>query len=230
VSDAVRAKAIARGYPPERILTHHNGIDFDRFRPGLARREPGLILHVGRLVEKKGTGVLIEALAAIVSAGVQGASLAIIGDGPLRGALERQARQAGLGERVRFLGALSPDEVAAGMRRAAILAAPSLTAKDGDAEGLPTVVVEAAASGIPVVATFHSGIPEAVTDGETGFLVPEGDAVALADRLARLLGSEPMRRDMGAAARRLAERKFERGRLSERLEEIYDQLVEENRQ
>jgi glycosyltransferase involved in cell wall biosynthesis len=218
VSEALRAQAIARGYPEARTITHYNGVDLDRFLPGDAPAEPGLILHVGRLVEKKGTKVLIEALANIANA-----KLVIIGDGLLRTTLERQARE--LGERIRFLGELPSDEVANWMRRASVLAAPSITAADGDAEGLPNVVVEAAASGLPVVGTNHSGIPEAIEEGVTGFLVPEGDAGALAARLAQLLGSESLRRDMGDAARRLAERKFSRRRLTERLESIYDELA-----
>jgi glycosyltransferase involved in cell wall biosynthesis len=176
-------------------------------------------------VEKKGTKVLIEALTANA---LVGARLVIIGDGPLRGALERQARK--LGDRVRFLGAVTSDEVAMWMRRASVLAAPSVTAADGDAEGLPNVVVEAAASGLPVVGTLHSGIPEAIEDGVTGFLVPEGDAGALAARLADVLGSEELRRDLGAAARGLAERKFDRRILTERLEAIYDEVAGFDRQ
>jgi colanic acid/amylovoran biosynthesis glycosyltransferase len=215
VSDALRERAIALGYPADRTLTHYNGVDLDRFHPGEGLREPGLVLHVGRLVEKKGTAVLIEAMA-----GIDDARLVVIGDGPLRSALERRA-----GPQVRFLGALSPDAVAEWMRRASLLAAPSLIARDGDAEGLPNVVVEAAASGLPVVATHHSGIPEAVTDGETGFLVPEGDAAALADRIGALLGADEPCRAMGAAARRLAEDRFDRARLTARLEAIYDEVA-----
>jgi glycosyltransferase involved in cell wall biosynthesis len=216
VSDALRDRAIALGYPAERTLTHYNGVDLDRFHPDGGRREPGLVLHVGRLVEKKGTAALIEAMA-----GVEGARLAIIGDGPLRRALELRA-----GPSVQFLGPLPSDEVAAWMRRASVLAAPSLTARDGDAEGLPNVVVEAAASGLPVVATLHSGIPEAVADGETGFLVAEGDVATLAARIGTLLGSEPVRREMGAAARLLAEARFDRARQTEMLEAIYDEVAE----
>jgi glycosyltransferase involved in cell wall biosynthesis len=220
VSNALREAAIARGYPEVRTLTHYNGVDLDRFRPNDKPAEPSLILHVGRLVEKKGTKVLIEALSANALAG---ARLAIIGDGPLRGALERQARE--LGDRVNFLGALSSDEVANWMRRASVLAAPSVTAADGDAEGLPNVIVEAAASGLPVVGTIHSGIPEAIEDGATGFLVPEGDAGTLAARLADLLDSEQLRCDLGAAARLLAERKFDRRIMTQRLESIYDEVA-----
>jgi colanic acid/amylovoran biosynthesis glycosyltransferase len=214
VSEALREKAVALGYPAERTLTHYNGVDLDRFHPGDGPREAGLVLHVGRLVEKKGTKVLIEAMA-----GIEGARLVVIGDGPLRGALERRA-----GPSVRFLGALPPDEVASWMRRASVLAAPSLTAADGDAEGLPNVVVEAAASGLPVVATHHSGIPEAVIDGETGFLVPEGDAAALAERLGALLGADALRQAMGTAARGLADERFDRALLTARLQAIYDEV------
>jgi glycosyltransferase involved in cell wall biosynthesis len=225
VSNALREQAIARGYPETRTLTHFNGVDLERFRPNETSTASGLILHVGRLVEKKGTKVLLEALRMNA---LTGARLVIIGDGPLRGALERQAR--GLGDRVRFLGALPSDEIANWMRRASVLAAPSVTAPDGDAEGLPNVVVEAAASGLPVVGTMHSGIPEAIEDAVTGFLVPEGDAEALGLRLADILGSEQLRRDLGAAARRLAERKFDRQMLTKRLEAIYDEVAGFDRQ
>jgi colanic acid/amylovoran biosynthesis glycosyltransferase len=217
VSDAIRRRAIARGYPPDRTLTHHIGADLGRFRAGGAP-EPGLILHVGRLVEKKGARILIDAFATLPP----GPVLAIAGDGPLRGALERRAAALGVGERIRFLGALPPAEVAAWMRRAWLLAAPSVTARDGDAEGLPTVVVEAAASGLPVVATDHEGIGEAIVDGEAGFLVPERDAAALAGRLGALLGSAELRGRMGAAARARAETRFDLARQNAILEDHYD--------
>ena len=97
VSDALRQQAIARGYPEARTITHYNGVDLDRFQPNESTREPGLILHVARLVEKKGTKVLIEALERIA-----GARLVIIGDGPLRAALRRQARK--LSDRIAFSG------------------------------------------------------------------------------------------------------------------------------
>ncbi len=218
VSDALRRKAVALGYPAKRTRTHYNGVDLDRFQPGKRPREPGTILHIGRLVEKKGTADLLAALA-----GMTGVRLVVIGDGPLRAALQRQAGE--LGVKAQFLGAQNVGEVAEWMRRATLLAAPSVTARDGDAEGLPNVVVEGAASGIPVVATRHSGIPEAVEDGETGFLVPEHDRAALAERIGTLLGSPHLRREMGFAARALAVERFDRLRQAERLEAIYDEVA-----
>jgi len=216
VSDAIRAKALASGFPPERILTHHNGVDLTRFLPAHAP-EPGLVLHVGRLVEKKGTALLIEAMA-----GVDG-RLVVIGDGPLRADLERRAGP--LGERVRFLGALPPDEVAAWMARAWVLAAPSVTARDGDSEGLPTVVAEAAAAGLPAIVSDHSGLPEAVVEGETGFIVPEGDAAALARALTDSLAFPTVRSRMAAAARALAAERFDAAKQAEALERLYDRVT-----
>jgi len=217
VSEAVRAAALAQGFPAGRTRTHYLGVDLSRFA-GPAAPEPGLVLHVGRLVEKKGTAVLIAAMARLPEA-----RLAVIGDGPLRGALERQA--AALGGRVRFLGALPSDAIAGWMARAWLLAAPSVTARDGDAEGLPTVIAEAAAAALPTVGTRHAGIPEAIVDGETGFLAAERDAEALAARIAELLASLALRDRMGAAARRLAVARFDGARQNARLEDIYDGLL-----
>src|SRR5436190_17829691 len=163
VSEALRNRAVALGFPAARTRTHYNGVDLDRFQPGKRPREAGTILHVGRLVEKKGTADLIAALA-----GMAGVRLVVIGDGPLRAQLQRQAGE--LGVKAQFLGPQTVGEVAEWMRRATLLAAPSRTGRDGDAEGLPNVIVEGAASGIAVVATRHSGIPEAVEDGATGYL------------------------------------------------------------
>jgi glycosyltransferase involved in cell wall biosynthesis len=220
VSDAIRERALARGFPAERTVTHYSGVDVGRFAAGAEEREPGLILHVGRLVEKKGTHLLIRAFAEVASS--RDARLVIIGDGPLRPRLQHQA--APLGSRVRFLGTLSPDEVAAWMRRAWLLAAPSLAAGDGDSEGLPTVVPEAAAASLPAIVSDHSGLPEAVVDGETGFVVPEGDVRALSAALISLLDSPELRERMGGAARRLAEERFDAARQIAALETLYDEI------
>jgi glycosyltransferase involved in cell wall biosynthesis len=215
VSDAIRAKALAAGFPPDRIVTHRNGVDLARFGRA-SEPEPGLVLHVGRLVEKKGTALLLEAMA-----GIDG-RLVVIGDGPLRPQLERQASP--LGDRVRFLGNLQPDEVAGWMARAWVLAAPSVIARDGDSEGLPTVVAEAAAASLPVVVSDHSGLPEAVVEGETGFIVPEADAAALARALTDMLAFPEVRARMARAARALAEERFDAAKQAAGLERLYDKV------
>jgi colanic acid/amylovoran biosynthesis glycosyltransferase len=227
VSEAIRRRALSQGFPPERTLTHHIGVDLESFRPG-ATPDPGLIVHVGRLVAKKGTEVLLDALAA-ARRSFPAAQLVVIGDGPLRAALERKTESLGLGSAVRFIGMRSPDEILGWMQRAWLIAAPSVTAADGDSEGLPTVLAEAAACGLPAVATHHSGIPEAVLDGRTGLLVAERDVHALAAALVAMLSDAEMRRRMGAAARGLAEAEFDLTKQTAVLEAHYDRLVASSR-
>jgi colanic acid/amylovoran biosynthesis glycosyltransferase len=222
VSDALRAGAAARGFPESRLVTHYNGVDLDVFQPAPEPPTERVVLHIGRLVEKKGTALLIDAFARVAEENTD-ATLLIVGDGPLRGTLERQA--APLAGRVRFLGHSPPEELTALMRGAWLLVAPSLTARDGDSEGLPNVVVEAAASGVPVVASAHAGIPEAVEHEATGLIVPEGEVAALAEALRTLLASSDLQRSYALAGRKLAETRFDARRQAERLEELYDEVV-----
>ncbi|HSR00113.1 MAG TPA: glycosyltransferase [Sphingomicrobium sp.] len=223
VSDALRSMAIRAGYPADRTLTHYNGVDLKAFSPS-GGADGTTILHVGRLVEKKGTALLLASLARTRAVHPK-ARLVIIGDGPLRSSLEDLSGQLGLGEAVRFLGARPSSVVTEWMRRAAVLAVPSLTARDGDAEGLPNVAVEAAASGLAVVGSDHSGIPEAIADGRSGFVVPQGEVEPLAARLIELLSSSDLRRSMGAAGRSLAEARFDRDVQAEELERLYDSVL-----
>ncbi len=224
VSEGLRRQAIARGFPEARTFTHYNGVDLGRFRPDPAAAEPGLVLHVGRLVEKKGTAGLLRAFAGLARERPQ-ARLAVIGEGPLSPSLKALAAALGLADRVRFLGPLPHEQVDGWMRRAWVLAAPSVTAGDGDAEGLPNVLVEAAASGLPAVGTRHAGIPETIEDGETGLVVPERDEPALAQALGGILDSADLRGRLAAAARSLAESRFDAERQARRLEAHYDRLL-----
>jgi glycosyltransferase involved in cell wall biosynthesis len=223
VCDFLRERAIASGFPAERTITHYNGVDLDRFRPGDAP-EPGLVLHVARLAEKKGTDVLLRAFAA-VRGRFPAARLVVIGDGPLRGRLRREAAQLGIGDAVEWLGMRPADEVAAWMRRAWALAVPSRSGRDGNAEGLPNVVVEAAASGLPVVASRHAGIPEAVAHGRSGLLVAEGAAEPLAQALTELLGSPDLRRGFARGSRALASERFDYRRQMQRLQAHYRWVI-----
>ncbi len=224
VSEFIRAQLLELGFPDERIRVHYIGIDTAAFEPTGAGDDAPIVLHVARLVEKKGTVYLLDAFAGI-AAKHSAARLVVIGAGPLRDALERHADALGIGARVRWLGALPHAEVRRWLQRAAVFCLPSCTAASGDAEGLGLVLLEAAASGVPVVGTRHGGIPEAVVDGATGYLVPERDPARLADALDALLSSRPLRQRLGAEARRLVQRDFDLHRQTQRLERLYEAVL-----
>jgi colanic acid/amylovoran biosynthesis glycosyltransferase len=219
VSEFVRDRLLARGFPPEKLEVIYQGVDeggdIDAAPPGApeAAADP-YILFVGRFVEKKGATHLIDAMRLLESRGST-VRLMLIGDGRLGQALRDQAR--GL-KRVVFLGWLPHAEVRRRMRGALALCVPSVTGRDGDAEGLPTVIFEAMAEGAPVVGSRHAGIAEAVEHGRTGLLVPEGDTPALADALERMVACPELRRRLGTAARAVAAERFSAIGQSRRLE------------
>jgi glycosyltransferase involved in cell wall biosynthesis len=176
-------------------------------------------LFVGRLVEKKGCEYLIESMSLLERDGIS-VTAVLIGDGPLRPDLERLASEAGAN--VQFKGFLPIDEVRRWMNRAAVVAVPSVTAANGDSEGLPTVILEAQAMGAAVVATRHSGNPEGVAEGSTAILVPERDAAALAAALRVFLSEPEKARAFGENGRRFVAENFEIGRQVAGLEDIYE--------
>jgi glycosyltransferase involved in cell wall biosynthesis len=215
VSEFVRDRLLARGFPPEKLEIIHQGVELSVPSPEErgATGDP-YVLFVGRFVEKKGLTHLIEAMRRLDAEG-SAARLVLIGDGPLAAALRHEAR--GL-KRVEFAGWLPNDEVRRWMRGAVALCVPSVTARAGDAEGLPTVIFEAMAEGVPVVGSDHAGIAEAVEHGRTGLIVPSGDPSALADALARLIANPELRRRLGTAARAAAAERFDALRQSRLLE------------
>ena len=181
------------------------------------------MLFVGRHIEKKGLGDLLAAMAQ-VQAEAPGARLLVVGDGPLRHELEAEARRLGLD--ADFAGWLAPDEVTRRFREARVLCVPSRRAANGDAEGLPTVIPEAGAQGLPVVGTRHSGIPEAIgDDGTAGLLVGEGDVDGLARALTSVLTDDALWRRLSAGARDNAARRFDPRRQAQELEAIYDEVL-----
>jgi glycosyltransferase involved in cell wall biosynthesis len=212
------------GFPTERTRLHYIGVDSAAFAPRRTSGREPVVLHVARLVEKKGTAYLLDAFASIARKHVD-ALLVVIGAGPLRTKLERRAAELGLAARVRWLGAVAHAEVRDWLQRAAVLCLPSCTAANGDAEGLPGVLLEAAASGVPVVATRHGGIAEAVEDGTTGFLVRERDTAALAAALDALLESEPLRARFGENALHVARDRFDLHRQTHALEALYEEVL-----
>lgn len=197
----------------------YNGIDLDA-APPMAMREPGLVLAVGRLVEKKGLAVLLEAARLLADGGTP-FRLVVVGDGEERTSLEAQSERLRLGERVTFLGAAPRHEVQVLMGRAEVLAAPCLVGDDGNRDALPTVLLEALAAGLPAVTTPVTGIPEIIEHGVEGLIVPQGDPVALAAALHRALSDKELLAQMSAAGPRKAATRFDRRRTILQLLDVF---------
>jgi colanic acid/amylovoran biosynthesis glycosyltransferase len=211
------------GCPPDRIVVHRMGVDLSRFayQPRVWRSDERIeIVSIGRMVEKKGFAYGIRAMARLASRDPR-LRYTIIGDGELRPELERLVADLELAGVVRLAGWLPPADVAAALRGAHLMLAPSVTAADGDQEGLPVVIMEAMATGLPVVATRHSGIPELVRHGESGALVPEHDADALAEAIETLVRAPDRWGAMGAAGRRRVEVQHDLQTLNRQLAETY---------
>lgn len=224
VSNFIRNKLLEKNYPENKIIKHYIGVNTEKFSPVAQKDENRYILCVGRHIQKKGIDTLLRAFAQIAQKHPS-VSLIQVGTGVLTEKLHTLATALGIQERVHFLGAQSHETVLNLMRSAEVFALPSQTAKNGDCEGLPIVINEASACGIPVVATWHSGIPEAVLDGETGFLVPEKDDVALAAKLDILLSDRALGRKMGQLGRELVCEMFDVRKQTVKLEAIYDSLT-----
>jgi glycosyltransferase involved in cell wall biosynthesis len=221
------SRAIRLGSDPARTTVIPYGVDAGRFGPetggsAALRAELGvadsglLVAAAGRLVSKKGFEYLIDAMAR-----TPGAVLAIAGEGSLYDALRYKARAAGLESRVRFLGGRAQDDVAALFAAADIVAAPSIRDDAGNVDGLPNVVMEALASGTPLVTTRAGGIGAVVEDGETAIVVPQRDAAALAAAIARLGADPALRARIGGAGRSLVVQRFGWERAAEQFELAY---------
>jgi glycosyltransferase involved in cell wall biosynthesis len=222
VSEFIRAKAMEAGFPAEKLKVHRIGIDLSKFHLPPAPRDPKLVLFVGRLVEKKGCRALLRAMAHAQTA-VPGASLAIIGDGPLRSSLTTVAADLGLS--CQFLGPQPPSQVNLWMQKAGIFCVPSQTAANGDSEGLGMVFLEAQACGLPVVSTLHGGIPEAVNQGQTGLLVPENDPDSLAEALITYLKDPALAARHGSNGRPWVAEAYDLFKQTAVLEDIYDSVL-----
>jgi colanic acid/amylovoran biosynthesis glycosyltransferase len=222
-SEFLRARLLALGAPARRLVRLPVGVDVRKFRPaadgGGADREANCnevrLLSVARLVEEKGIEFALRAVAELAPR-FPGLRYQVVGDGPLRPALERLCLELGIRERVELLGAQSHQRVRELYARAHLFALPAVTAANGarESQGAP-------ACALPVVASAVGGIPESLVDGRTGFLVPERDVAALADRVARLVEHPELRAAMGRAGRAFATANFDRNALADHLVSLY---------
>ena len=222
VSQVFQQRLESLGCPPDKISVHRTGIDLARFqfspqRPGGSLR----IVSIGRLVEKKGIEDGLKAIARLQASGLD-LSYTIVGDGPLRSSLETLAKN--LGVRAGFSGVVEQEKVSGHLAESDILLTPSVRAANGDEEGIPNVIKEAMALGRPVVSTRHSGIPELVEEGVTGFLAAERDAEGLARAIRHLTEHPEIWPAIQEAARRKIEREYDIEKLNDQLVEYYKRV------
>ena len=220
VSEHIRQRALERGFPSEKLSVLPIGIELTRVDPTEKRQQ--IVLFVGRMMEKKGCIHLIRAMER-VEARMPETRLLVIGDGLLRKDLEQEAKS-----RLRnadFLGMRPPSEVRQWMQRARVLAAPSIVARNGDSEGLPTVLCEAQAMGLPIVSFRGPGVNEAVVADETALLVSAGDEQALGEAIVRLLSDEALQARLSDAGQMRAADFFDIRNQTALLEEKYDEVV-----
>jgi glycosyltransferase involved in cell wall biosynthesis len=224
VSEAIRQRAVEFGLPDERIFVRYIGVDTQQFTPSDVplNARPRRILFVGRMVEKKDPSILIAAFAE-VRRQVPDAELVMIGDGSLLAHCRSWAAK--LRVPVQFLGAVPNSRVQQEMGHTRVFCLPSITAANGDAEGLCIAIVEAQAAGVPVVTSARGGDGEAIEDGVTGFAFGESDIRALSLALIRLLRDDNLAAEMSIAARARACRLFDLHKCTEQLEALYDQSV-----
>src|SRR5215831_3777879 len=202
------ARATALGAPADRLAVVPYGVNTTRFAPSAETRArvrlgagidgaAPVLFAAGRLVRKKGFEYLLDALPHVDSR----AQLVLAGAGDLDRELRDRAGAAGVADRVRFLGDVTQDDVAAWLAAADVAVVPSVRDDSGNVDGLPNTVLEALASGTPVVATPAGGIGSVIADGDSGLIVPERDPAALARAIGALLGDPARGRSIGAAAR-----------------------------
>lgn len=225
VSAFIKAKLLAQGFPDHKILVHYIGIDTDVFCPDLSIARKPVVLFVGRLVEKKGCKYLIRAMGQ-VNLAQPNTKLVIIGDGPLRQELETWA--ANTLNNYEFLGAQPAAIVRDWMRKSSLLVVPSVTSVTGDSEGLPMVVIEAQATGLPVIASRHGGIPEAISHGETGLLVSERNWQDLAQQVQYLLQNPVSWQEISKNGRQQTLHKFNLHKQTQILEAIYHAVLKQD--
>ncbi|WP_241654739.1 glycosyltransferase [Sporolactobacillus shoreae] len=213
------------GCPLEKIRVLYGGVDLNQFVYRIPLQgDSQNILSAGRLVEKKGHSILIQAFHKILDKFPK-ASLTIIGSGMLEEPIRALAAQLELGDSFRLLEQVPKDRLQQEMARADLFCAPSMEASNGDVEGIPNTIKEAMATGLPVISTFHAGIPELITHNKEGVLVKENNVDELADALEFMLSNRNKWKTYATAARLKIEQKFNLQKQLQKQAEYYDELL-----
>jgi glycosyltransferase involved in cell wall biosynthesis len=225
VSDFIRRKALAAGFPEQKLRVHYTGINFSQFSPEQNERDKNLVLYVGRLVPYKGADHLIRAMHRVKQSRPD-AHLVVIGAGDFLA--ELKSLTASLNVTCTFLGEQPPAEVRNWLRKARVFCGPSLTQSDGTSEAFGNVFTEAQAVGVPVVSYHHGGIPETMLDGQTGLLATEGNIEQLASHILRYLRDDAFwarSSDLGIGWVR---KHFDVFSQTAKLEDLYAQVLTES--
>jgi colanic acid/amylovoran biosynthesis glycosyltransferase len=227
ISDYWKQRLIELGCNEQKIIVHRMGIDVKQFTFNSRLPTTGVIriITIARLVEKKGVEYGIRAIAQ-VKQHIPNIEYIIVGDGPLRNNLKDLINKLNLQECVQLLGWKQRGEVISLLNHCHILLAPSITSQTGDQEGIPVVLMEAMAMGVLVISTWHSGIPELVEDRISGFLVPEQNSSALAQKIIDLIKSPEYWEEIEFQGRLQIEENFNKSKLDDRLIEIFQGLLE----
>jgi colanic acid/amylovoran biosynthesis glycosyltransferase len=213
------------GCPPEKIRILYGGVDLDRYQyrpPNMGNSQN--ILSIGRLVEKKGHHILMKAFKNI-KAKFPNATLTIIGSGEMEEYLKSLAYQLNLGSSFRLINHLPKDTVREYLTHADLFCAASLKASNGDVEGIPNTLKEAMATGVPVISTFHAGIPELITHNQEGILVQENNVAQLVNALDYMLSHREKWHQYSLAARQKVEQSFELKQQLLLQAKYYDELL-----
>ncbi len=231
-TEANRAYLAARaGTTPVHCIYHGLNSDFaDLLRRQLEPTVDAIqgtlrVVAVGRFVPKKGFDVLVDACAELAARGVVFEATIIGERGEHSDAVDERIRRRGLTSHVRVLGAMPQSALLDEYRRASVFCLPCRVSDDGDRDGIPNVLVEAMAAGLPVVTTAVSGIPELVTDGLTGLLVPPGDPIRTAEALLRLHRDRALARDLAGAGAALVAARFDGDRLIDELQALFARVA-----
>lgn len=226
-TDFTKKQTINLGCPENKIYKLPVGLEISQYNfyeRKLTAGEKVKIITVGRLVEKKGIEYGIKAIAKVVEKNPE-VVYTIVGDGVLRNSLENLILELGIAENIKLVGWMTQEQVRHLYAVSHIFMLPSVTAANEDREGQALVLQEAQAMGLPVLSTLHNGIPEGLLDGKSGFLVPEKDVEALAEKLNYLIDRPEEWPQMGKAGRQYVENRYNITNLNNQLVEMYRQLL-----
>lgn len=218
VSEHLKNHLIKLGCSARKIKVYYGGIDLAQFKfkkRNFKIKKEYKVLMCGRLVEKKGYGLGLKALADLP------VQINIVGDGPDKEKLKKIAR----GLKVKFLGSLPYPEIKKYLANSDFLLAPYQTSKNGDSEGIPNIIKEAMAVGLPVVTTKHSGIPELIKDGLSGYLAEEKDLAKLTEKIKKCINNYEKNKKFVLSARKKIEQKFDLIKQVNTLEKIYREII-----